>query len=288
VIRIAVSIGDPAGIGPEIVGKAKAALPEFDIAVVTPVLGPVTAGQPSDASARIALASLETATQVVLRREADALVTAPVAKANLQSIGFRFPGQTEFLAHACGVAEQDAVMMLAGPSLRTVPLTIHIPVKAVSAALTQSLIQARGRVTATALRRDFGIAHPRLVVAGLNPHAGEGGRIGVEDDAVIRPAVQALQAEGITVRGPLSADTLFHPAARATYDAALCPTHDQALIPIKTLHFDEGVNVTLGLPIIRTSPDHGTAFDIAGKDIANPASMIAAIKLAAEMARRRG
>ncbi len=200
--------------------------------------------------------------------------------------GFGFPGHTEFLGHLTGAARP--VMMLAIEGLRVVPVTVHAPLSRVPALLTESLIVETARITASALARDFAIASPRLALAGLNPHAGEGGALGLEEETIIRPAIARLQAEGLCVTGPHPADTLFHAAARARYDAALCMYHDQALIPLKTIDFDRGVNVTLGLPIIRTSPDHGTAFDIAGKGLASPASLIAAIELAAELAARRG
>ncbi|MFC3101783.1 4-hydroxythreonine-4-phosphate dehydrogenase PdxA [Altererythrobacter lauratis] len=324
---LAISLGDPAGVGPELIALAWAArgehaLPPFlvtggagvlaqaassrgialplvhidrvqDAAAAFPDALPVladagdgvfTPGQPTEAGARLALASLARAAQLALSGEVAALVTAPVAKAQLAAIGFTHPGQTEFLAHACGVEEEDAVMMLAGPSLRTVPLTIHIPLAQVSAAVTQDLILRRCRVIAAALRRDFGIAHPHLALAGLNPHAGEKGRMGDEEERVIAPAIAALQAEGINATGPHPADTLFAPHKRGSYDVAVAMYHDQALAPLKTLDFDNGVNMTLGLPIIRTSPDHGTAFDIAGKGLARPDSLLAAIHMARQAA----
>jgi len=203
----------------------------------------------------------------------------------LHAAGFGFPGHTEFLQHLTGAAQ--AVMMLASDQLRGVPLTIHMPVAQVPGALTREAIRDAGEIIMTALRRDFGIERPRLAVAGLNPHAGEDGMLGGEEAAIIAPAVAALRAQGLDVRGPLSADTLFHAEARRTYDAALCMYHDQALIPIKTLSFWDGVNVTLGLPIVRTSPDHGTALDIAGTGKADARSMIAAIRMAADMADAR-
>jgi 4-hydroxythreonine-4-phosphate dehydrogenase len=206
-------------------------------------------------------------------------------KALKDGAGFAFPGHTEFLAHLAGVAH--VVMMLASPKLRVVPVTIHIAVKDVPTALTPDLLEATIRITEAGLRRDFGIASPRLAVAGLNPHAGEGGAMGTEEITMIAPLLDRLRAEGFDLRGPASADTMFHARAREGYDVAICMYHDQALIPIKTLDFDGGVNVTLGLPFIRTSPDHGTAFDIAGKGIARPDSLIAALRLAAEMAQAR-
>jgi 4-hydroxythreonine-4-phosphate dehydrogenase len=233
------------------------------------------------------LESLKLATGLVIEGKASGLVTGPIAKAELAKVGFGFPGQTEFVADACGVAAEDAVMMLAGPTLRTVPLTVHIPLADVPASLTVELIVNKARIVAAALRRDFGIAAPRIAVCGLNPHAGEHGRMGREEIEIIRPALAALRAEGIDASGPHPADTLFAPHKRGTYDVAIAMYHDQALVPLKTLEFDQGVNVTLGLPIVRTSPDHGTAFDIAGKGIADPSAMIAAIRMAGEIAARR-
>ncbi len=214
---------------------------------------------------------------------AAAVVTCPIAKKPLYDAGFRFPGHTEYLAHLAGLKEGreiTPVMMLAGPDLRAVPVTIHIALADVPGALTQAAIEEISRITAHDLAARFGIAKPRLAISGLNPHAGEGGAMGGEDEAIIRPAVEALRRAGIDAFGPLPADTMFHPRARAGYDAAICMYHDQALIPAKALAFDETVNVTLGLPFIRTSPDHGTAFDIAGKGVARPDSLIAALKLA--------
>jgi 4-hydroxythreonine-4-phosphate dehydrogenase len=215
------------------------------------------------------------------------LVTAPIAKARLAQVGFAHPGQTEFVAERCEIAPQDAVMMLAGPSLRVVPITVHVALHAVPGLLTVDLIKQRAAIAAAALARDFGVPHPRLAVAGLNPHAGEDGRMGHEDAAVVAPAVAALRAAGIDARGPLPADTMFHAEARSTYDVAICMYHDQALIPLKALDFDAGVNVTLGLPIVRTSPDHGTAFAIAGTGAARSGATIAAIRMAGECASRR-
>jgi len=218
---------------------------------------------------------------------ADAVVTCPIAKKSLYDAGFGFPGHTEFLAHLAEKAtggKFTPIMMLAGPDLRTVPVTIHIPLADVPRTLTADMIVEAGRIVARDLARRFGIAAPRLAVSGLNPHAGEGGTIGREEDLVVRPAIEVLRGEGIDAFGPLPADTMFHPAARARYDAALCMYHDQALIPAKALAFDQAVNVTLGLPFVRTSPDHGTAFEIAGKGVARPDSLIAALKLARSLA----
>lgn len=321
----AVSLGDPAGVGPEIVAKSwvmrdMRGLPPFfavgdpaslravwggpvrvidspeqaadAFTVALPCLqvthaGPITPGQPTAEGARAAFEALEAAVGLARSGSAAGIVTAPVAKEQLYGVGFTHPGQTEFVAERCGVAAHNAVMMLAGPSLRVVPITIHEALADVPRALTIDLIRARALTTAKGLQRNFGIARPRLAVAALNPHAGEGGAIGREEIEVIRPAVESLAAEGLDIRGPLSADGMFHARARETYDAALCMYHDQALIPIKTLHFDDGVNMTLGLPIIRTSPDHGTAFGIAGGNSANPGAMIAAIRMAADAARGR-
>jgi 4-hydroxythreonine-4-phosphate dehydrogenase len=322
---LAVSVGDPAGIGPEIVAAAWAlrreeGLPPFfaigdrraisavwdgpiaslaaptDAAEAFPDAlplvqvddpGDIVPGDPNLAGARCALDSLELAVGLARNGFAGGIVTGPVSKAQLYAIGFNYPGQTEFVAERCGIAAANAVMMLAGPSLRAVPITVHLPLAEVPRALTTELIIAKARITARALTRDFGIDCPRLVFAGLNPHAGESGTLGREEIDIIRPAIEALALEGISVRGPLSADTMFHANARAQYDAALCMYHDQALIPLKTLHFEDGVNVTLGLPIVRTSPDHGTAFSLAGKRRASPRAMIEAIRMAGECAARR-
>jgi 4-hydroxythreonine-4-phosphate dehydrogenase len=322
---LAVALGDPAGIGPEIVAKAwdarrAAGLPAFfavgnqtsvervwggpiqligtpseaaacfDAAL--PLIqvddpGAIVPGEPNLPGARCALDSLEIAVGLTRSGTAAALVTGPVAKAQLYAIGFSHPGQTEFVAERCGIAYENTAMMLAGPTLRTVPVTLHVPIAEVPPRLTAELIVSRARTAARGLQRDFGIEAPRLAVAGLNPHAGEGGALGREEIETIAPAIEALRTEGIDAVGPLPADTMFHERARADYDAAICMYHDQALIPLKALHFDEGVNVTLGLPIVRTAPDHGTAFGIAGQGIARPDAMIAAIRLAAECAARR-
>ncbi|MBX9796760.1 4-hydroxythreonine-4-phosphate dehydrogenase PdxA [Sphingomonas sp.] len=322
---VAISMGDPAGIGPEVIAKAWAArdtarLPAFfavgdpraiervwdgPVALIDapaqaatlcgtalPVLnvhdaGDIMPGTPDVDGARCALQSLEMAVGLVRSGAAGALVTGPISKAQLYQIGFTDPGQTEFVAERCGIARENAIMMLAGPDLRVVPMTTHVPLAEVSALLTVELIVARGRATARGLTRNFGIEAPRLTFAGFNPHAGEQGMIGREEIELIIPAMEILLSEGIDTTGPFAADTLFHPRARTRYDAALCCYHDQALIPIKTLYFDEGVNITLGLPIVRTSPDHGTAFDIAGKGLAHPGAMIAAIRMAADAAEHR-
>jgi 4-hydroxythreonine-4-phosphate dehydrogenase len=214
------------------------------------------------------------------------VVTAPIHKKALKDgAGFAFPGHTEFLAHLAGVGR--VVMMLACPGLRVVPATIHIPLSEVPSALTEALLEETIRITHAGLVRDFGLALPRIAVAGLNPHAGEGGAMGWEDERMIRPLVARLAAEGMAIRGPLPADTMFHAAARAGYDVAVCCYHDQALIPIKTIDFAGGVNVTLGLPFVRTSPDHGTAHDIAGRGVADPSSLVAALRMAHQMATAR-
>jgi 4-hydroxythreonine-4-phosphate dehydrogenase len=229
---------------------------------------------------------IERAVALVQSGMAGAICTAPIHKKALKDgAAFAFPGHTEFLAHLAGV--DRVVMMLACPELRVVPATIHIALSEVPAALTEALLEETIRITHASLKHDFGIPAPRLAVAGLNPHAGEGGAMGWEEERMIRPLVARLAAEGIVIRGPMSADTMFHAAARKTYDAAICAYHDQALIPIKTIDFAGGVNVTLGLPFVRTSPDHGTAHDIAGRGIADPSSLIAALRMAREMAAAR-
>ncbi|HET7413095.1 MAG TPA: 4-hydroxythreonine-4-phosphate dehydrogenase PdxA, partial [Pararhizobium sp.] len=247
----------------------------------------VTAGKPDPATAGATIAAIERAVALTLEGAAAAVVTNPIAKAVLYESGFAFPGHTEFLAHLAAKAVGHPVMpvmMLAGPKLRAVPVTIHIPLSQVVPALTADLVVSTGRIVAHDLANRFGIARPRLAVAGLNPHAGEGGVLGTEDDAIVRLSVERLRAEGIEATGPLPADTMFHEEARARYDAAICMYHDQALIPAKALGFDDSVNATLGLPFIRTSPDHGTAFALAGTGAARPASLIAALKMAAELA----
>jgi 4-hydroxythreonine-4-phosphate dehydrogenase len=248
------------------------------------------AGRPSTATAGAVTAAIERGVHACLTGEAAALVTAPIHKAVLTEAGFGFPGHTEYLAALTG--REQAVMMLASsdvePPLRVVPFTVHLPLRDVFQRLDMDAIATTGAVVLEALAKDFGCINPRLAIAGLNPHAGEEGTMGREDLDIIAPAVAQLRGAGHAVSGPLSADTMFHEEARKTYDAALCMYHDQALIPIKTLAFWTGVNVTLGLPIVRTSPDHGTALGIAGRGIANEASMIAAIRMAADIADRRG
>ena len=235
--------------------------------------------------------SIEMAVQLVTAGEADGLVTNPISKHILYEAGFKHPGHTEFLAALSGPVNgkpAHPVMMLWSEDLAVVPVTVHIPLSAVAPSLTTELIVRTGRIVARELTLRFGLPHPRLAIAGLNPHAGENGAMGSEDDAVIAPAVAQLRDAGIQAFGPLPADTMFHARARSRYDAALAMYHDQALIPIKTLAFDDAVNITLGLPFVRTSPDHGTAFDIAGKGVARPDSLIAAMKLAARLTRHPG
>jgi 4-hydroxythreonine-4-phosphate dehydrogenase len=322
---LAVSLGDPAGIGPEVVAKCWDSRGAFDLAPFVAVGdarslervwdGPIEViedladadaafdvglpllhisaadvdlpGRPSVSGAHCSLDALELAVGLARSGGASAVVTGPVSKQQLYAIGFEYPGQTEFVAERCGIAPGNVAMMLAGPTLRTVPVTTHVALADVGARLTPGLVEARGRATLRGLQRNFGIAEPRLAVAGLNPHAGEGGALGREEIEVIQPAIDALRAEGWQVIGPLPADTMFHAAARSRYDAALCMYHDQALIPLKALHFEEGVNLTLGLPIVRTAPDHGTAFDIAGEDRADPRAMAAAIRMATQCAAHR-
>lgn len=246
---------------------------------------PSIPGRPDPANAPAVIAAVERAVTLVRNRQAGAVVTNPIQKETLYDAGFAYPGHTEFLGALAHVAHP--VMMLAGPELRVVPVTIHLSLADALAALSTAAIVTCGRLTAAALTRDFGIARPRLAVAALNPHAGEAGAMGHEERDIIAPAVAALAAQGIDVSGPAPADTLFHAGARTRYDAVLCMYHDQALIPLKTLDFERGINITLGLPFIRTSPDHGTALDIAGRGVANPASLIAALMAAGAMAARR-
>lgn len=262
----------------------------FDTALpIVPLAERATAapGRPDDTSATVSLASIRRAVRDVIDGRASAVVTNPIAKAVLYRAGFTDPGHTEYLARLAdemaGVTATP-VMMLWCPDLAVVPVTIHVPLRAVPELLTADLIVETGKIVAHDLATRFGIVAPRLAIAGLNPHAGEDGLIGDEELRVIRPAIERLAGLGISVRGPLPADTLFHAAARQTYDAALCMYHDQALVAIKTLAFEDAVNVTLGLPFVRTSPDHGTAFDIAGTGRASPESLIASLKLAAQLA----
>src|SRR5437868_7466866 len=317
---LAVSLGDPAGIGPEVIAKCwdnrvAFGLPPFlaigdprSVAAVwdgpielvdnprqadaafdygLPLIQlnaprPDVPGHPSVAGAHTSLDALELAVGLARSGSAAAVVTGPVAKEQLYAVGFQHPGQTEFVAERCGISPGNVVMMLAGPTLRTVPVTTHVALADVPRFLSAALIESRGRAALRGLQRSFGIADPRLAISGLNPHSGEAGQLGREEIEIIEPAIAALAAEGWRVSGPHPADTMFHVRARANYDAALCMYHDQALIPIKALHFEEAVNVTLGLPIVRTAPDHGTAFDIAGQDRADPRPMAAAIRMAAQ------
>ncbi|MEL6520921.1 MAG: 4-hydroxythreonine-4-phosphate dehydrogenase PdxA [Pseudomonadota bacterium] len=316
---LAVTCGEPAGIGPEIaveawrqIGRripmvylgdprhlppetpwvevpAPAAVPSVRNAL--PVLAHEFAtsqapGTPVGENAKGVVEVIERAVALAQSGACSGVVTSPIHKKALQDgAGFAFPGHTEFLAHLGGVSR--VVMMLAGPSLRVVPVTIHIALAEVKARLTAEFLRETILITDRGLRRDFGLETPRLAISGLNPHAGEGGAMGREEIEIINPVIAAMRSEGYSLSGPHSADTLFHVKARARYDAAICMYHDQALIPIKTLDFDQGVNVTLGLPFVRTSPDHGTAFDIAGKGVADPSSMIAALEMAAQMAKAR-
>ncbi|MFW2587578.1 4-hydroxythreonine-4-phosphate dehydrogenase PdxA [Sagittula sp. SSi028] len=315
---IAVSCGEPAGIGPELIEAAWAELrgdlPLFWIgepshlpqtvphALITdpaealelchralpvlslPMPGPRVPGTPQPAHAAGVVRAIEVGVSLTQSGQASALCTLPIHKQALaEGADFAYPGHTEFLAHLGGVDE--VVMMLASDRLRVVPATIHIPLSEVPQALTAELLERRIRITHDALVAQFGISDPVIAVSGLNPHAGEGGRMGHEDHALIAPVIKRLRDEGLNLTGPLPADTMFHARARAGYDAAVCMYHDQALIPIKTLDFDEGVNVTLGLPFVRTSPDHGTAFDIAGAGLANPSSTLAALRMAARLGR---
>ncbi|MBD9447573.1 4-hydroxythreonine-4-phosphate dehydrogenase PdxA [Rhizobium sp. RHZ01] len=327
---LALSQGDPAGVGPDVtllawMRRRELGLPPFvfigdpdvlasrakllgltialretdctnandvfaDALPVLPIAAgiDVVAGEPHVATAKSTIAAIERAVSLTMSGEALGVVTNPIAKSVLYESGFPFPGHTEFLADLAARATGQAgipVMMLAGPKLRTIPVTIHIPLKDVPQALTADLIIETCRIADADLRRRFGIERPRLAIAGLNPHAGEDGAIGKEDETVIKPAIQFLRSEGINAIGPLPADTMFHDDARARYDVAICMYHDQALIPAKALGFDDAVNVTLGLPFVRTSPDHGTAFGIAGKGLARENSLVAALKLAGHLGR---
>jgi 4-hydroxythreonine-4-phosphate dehydrogenase len=327
-LPLAVSMGEPAGIGGEIALKAWVArgqdMPPFflidepdwlaalaaQLGMVVPIAridrpeqarrlfagalpvypqplsAPVQPGRPDQANAGAVLAAIRRGVEFCRTGRAGALVTNPIHKQTLYEAGFMHPGHTEYLAELAGKGVR-AVMMLAAPELRVVPVTIHMSLRQVLDRLTRSEIVACGRIAAEALHSDFGIVRPRLAVAGLNPHAGEGGSLGREDIEIVAPAIAELRQLGIEAFGPLPADTMFHAAARRSYDAALCMYHDQALIPIKTIDFWGGVNVTIGLPFVRTSPDHGTALDIAGTGKAEAASLIAALKLAGAIARRR-
>ncbi len=317
-LPVIVTLGEPAGIGPELsvqawqschrdipmvmIGDAELlrhyagpagvtireiASPDQHVAdqlcvINAPLPFPVTAGQPDLRNADSVVSWIEAAVRLVRDGQGSSLVTNPINKQVLQDgANFAYPGHTEFLGALCNAA--TPVMMLVGGDLRVVPVTIHIPLSKVATKLTADLLRETLLITHQSLRDRFGIPNPRLAVAGLNPHAGEGGKMGQEEITLISPLLDQLRNEGLDLIGPLPADTMFHSAARANYDAAICMYHDQALIPVKTLAFDSGVNLTLGLPIVRTSPDHGTAFDIAGKQIASPNSLIAAIRLAASL-----
>jgi 4-hydroxythreonine-4-phosphate dehydrogenase len=257
--------------------------------LTVPLPQTAVAGKPDPVNAPATIASIERAAGLAMSGEAGAIVTNPIQKSTLAQAGFPHPGHTEFLATlaACGAPVPTVAMMLACRSLRVVPVTIHMALRQVFAELTTERIVSIGAIAAEALQRDFGIARPRIAVAGLNPHAGEAGTMGTEELAIIAPAIARLRDQGIDASGPWPPDTMFHAAARERYDAALCMYHDQALIPLKTIDFAGGVNVTLGLPFVRTSPDHGTALDIAGKGRADPSSFLAALDLAAQMARQR-
>jgi 4-hydroxythreonine-4-phosphate dehydrogenase len=286
-----VLLGDPDWIGKHAPVDVIGALPEARFADAIPVLPlrlsqPAIAGHPDPVHAPAIIESIRQAVGLALAGEADGVVTNPIAKAVLMQAGFPHPGHTEFLAELTDTAGRE-VMMLACPELRVVPVTVHMSLRAALDRLSTAAIVAAARTTHAALQRDFGIARPRLAIAGLNPHAGEQGRMGGEEATLIQPAIDILRAEGIDATGPYPPDTMFTASARAGYDAAICMYHDQALIPLKTLDMWGGVNVTLGLPIVRTSPDHGTAFNIAGSGLANPASLVAALRLADGMAAAR-
>jgi len=324
---LALTMGEPAGIGGEITLKAwarRAGLDPFFViddpdrlediahrtgpkvpiqvihsaseaadvfATALPVLpvplpAPVVAGQPDAANAKSVIAAIATAVQLVLDGNADAVVTNPIQKQILYEANFPHPGHTEFLAALAGITTPP-VMMLAANALKVVPVTIHQSLRDALDSLDTGIIIQAGLITAAALKQDFGIAHPRLAVAGLNPHAGEGGALGTEETYIIAPAIEALREAGIDVFGPVAPDSLFTSHARKGYDAAICMYHDQALIPIKSIAFERAVNVTLGLPFVRTSPDHGTALDIAGTGVADESSLLAALEMAGAMARRR-
>lgn len=328
---LALTLGDPAGVGPEIIVKAWQALRAEDLSFFAvgdfqtlaaaagagapplqriaspqealqvfadalpvldlPLATPATPGRPTPASAPSVIQWIETAVGLALSGEVGGVVTAPIAKAPLYEAGFKFPGHTEFLGELTAAAPYEGargpIMMLTARDLRVTLVTVHAPLARVPGLLSTEAIVHAGLVTAQALRRDFGVAAPRIAVAGLNPHAGESGSIGREEVELVEPAVQALRELGVDATGPYPADSMFPEEMRARYDAALCLYHDQALIPVKMLDFWGGVNVSLGLPIVRTSPDHGTAFDVAGHGVARPDSLLAAIRLADEIAGRR-
>lgn len=283
------SLADSRGLRvAEIADPAEALSCPADVLPVLPLrlLAPAVPGRPDPRNAAATIEAIETGMQLALSGRVSGIVTNPISKIGLKAgAGFAFAGHTEFLAALAGGVRP--VMMLSAPGLRVVPVTVHVPIADVPGLLTRTLIEETARITYEALMRDFGLARPRLAVAGLNPHAGESGSIGQEEVEIIAPAVEALRKERIEIAGPMPADSMFHPAARARFDAALCMYHDQALIPLKTVDFARGVNVTLGLPVVRTSPDHGTAYDIAGQGLADPTSLIEALNLAGEMATAR-
>ena len=315
-MTLALTMGDPAGIGGEIATAAwragarfvaladpawlaahgapvrvvaypdEATFADAIPVIAVPLTTPARPGHPDPANAAATIASIERAVRLAQSGAVAAVVTNPIAKSVLQRAGFAHPGHTEFLAELTGVPGRQ-VMMLACPGLRVVPVTIHVSLRRALDMLDTAAIVEAARTTARALRRDFGIASPRLAVAGLNPHAGEDGTMGTEERTLIQPAIDALREDGLAVSGPWPPDTMFTPRARSAYDVAICMYHDQALIPLKTVDMALGVNVTLGLPIVRTSPDHGTAFDIAGRGVADPASLIAALRMAGEIAAHR-
>lgn len=320
-LPIALTMGEPSGVGPEItinlwknrtslnlptfvyigeesalkaysdvptvaITSASEAFDHFDSAIPCMSVGhdlAVEAGILNIGNAPAVISAIDIAVKLAKSGDVSSIVTNPINKASLYSAGFDAPGHTEYLARLCGEDDNSAVMMLTCDKLKVVPITIHNSVREITKYLSADLIEKKALITAHALRHNFGIASPRLAIAGLNPHAGEEGAMGLEEAAIIAPAIKRLQDAGIDAVGPLAADTMFHPEARANYDVALCMYHDQALIPVKTLDFYGGVNVTLGLPIIRTSPDHGTALDIAGQNIARPDSLLAAIRMAKTM-----
>ena len=323
---LALTMGDPAGVGPELalaawhdarqrggptfvvvgsidafddlpgptvplhaidrIEQATEAFPAGLPVLHRPLPAPVARGRPDIANAGMVIAAIDNAVALAQTGRAAAVVTNPIAKHVLQQAGFAHPGHTEYLAHLCGLGDDASVMMLAGRTLRAVPATVHLPLSQVPQALTQAHLRHVLTVVDRDLRRRFGLSAPRIAVTGLNPHAGEAGVLGDEEIRVITPVIEALRADGLDLRGPIPGDSLFHEAARAGYDVAVAMYHDQALIPVKSLDFFGTVNVTLGLPIIRTSPDHGTAFDLAGTGTARPDSLIAALRLAADMAVR--
>lgn len=319
---LALTMGDPAGIGPEITAGAWRSLHESslrfavlgDAALIArsgvpvreidtigqtadvfahavpvlpiPLAAPAIAGEPDSRNAGAITTSIARAVELARNGQAGAVVTNPISKIVLKKAGFAYPGHTEYLAALCNVPGRE-VMMLACPELRVVPITIHVGLRRALDELTTEGIMTATRTTHAALIRDFGIAAPRIAMAGLNPHAGEDGSMGTEEQTIITPAMKTLRAEGMDITGPWPPDTMFTPPARARYDVAMCMYHDQALIPLKTIDMANGVNTTLGLPIIRTSPDHGTAFDIAGRGVADPASLVAALDMARQMAQHR-